>query len=84
MSAFIFHENATYDHDDEDEVYLYGQMEFNNEQNWLVPHRDVILESKITSGRFADIFKARWASKHKGPEDVVAKVLKSICTMSFI
>jgi hypothetical protein len=33
---------------------------------WIIPHKKIVLEEKIKSGRFADIFKARYDTKQNG------------------
>ncbi|XP_061164432.1 uncharacterized protein LOC133173456 [Saccostrea echinata] len=67
--------NPTYDCDD---IYIYGQMDFNKTDNWIVPSADIVLDAMLTSGRFADIYKARYQPQNNmNKQIVVAKTLKS-------
>lgn len=63
---------------EDDIYYVYGQMEFNEEDSWILPSSSIVLESLVTSGRFADIYKASYKSKQNSDERgiVVAKILK--------
>ncbi|CAG2209655.1 Hemicentin-1,Coadhesin,Thrombospondin-2,Thrombospondin-1,Mucin-like protein [Mytilus edulis] len=65
--------NKTYATDDGmEDIYLYGGMKIDN-PTWLIPHTKIVLEEKINSGRFADIFKARYDTKQNDMTTVVAK-----------
>ncbi|XP_069126322.1 uncharacterized protein [Argopecten irradians] len=68
--------NLAYSDVGDDDVYMYGQMVFNDHQSWEVPHDKVSLVEKLTTGRFADIFKASQNVKTNNRRTVVAKVLK--------
>ncbi|KAJ8306434.1 hypothetical protein KUTeg_016979 [Tegillarca granosa] len=59
-----------------DDIYLYGGMSFNETQNWHIPHNEIILDEKLTSGRFAEIYKARRETKRNDQTLVVAKIMK--------
>ncbi|XP_061173427.1 uncharacterized protein LOC133182595 [Saccostrea echinata] len=69
------HENPTYD----DDIYIYGHMEFNESDSWILPASSIVFESLITTGRFADIYRAMYRPKGNREERgiVVAKTLKS-------
>lgn len=58
-----------------EDIYLYGGMKIDN-PSWLIPHTKIVLEEKINSGRFADIFKARYDTKQNDMTTVVAKTLQ--------
>nr|XP_034323632.1 uncharacterized protein LOC105320732 isoform X2 [Crassostrea gigas] len=66
-------------YEDQDDIYLYGQMEVNKSDGWVIPHVCIVLESLFTSGKFADIYKIRYQPKKcdSGRNAFVAKVLKS-------
>lgn len=66
-------------YEDQDDIYLYGQMEVNKSDDWVIPHVCIVLESLFTSGKFADIYKIRYQPKKSdsGRNAFVAKVLKS-------
>ncbi|XP_048736746.2 uncharacterized protein LOC125651937 [Ostrea edulis] len=69
--------HAVYNIDQED-IYLYGQMTVSESEDWVIPHAAIVLESLLTSGRFADIYKVRYNPKKGSPGDMfVAKLLKS-------
>ncbi|CAG2241822.1 Mast/stem cell growth factor receptor kita,Tyrosine-protein kinase transforming protein kit,Mast/stem cell growth factor receptor Kit,Vascular endothelial growth factor receptor 2,Tyrosine-protein kinase receptor Tie-1,Vascular endothelial growth factor receptor kdr-like,Vascular endothelial growth factor receptor 3,Platelet-derived growth factor receptor alpha,Vascular endothelial growth factor receptor 1 [Mytilus edulis] len=69
--------NKTYATDDGmEDIYLYGGMKIDN-PTWLIPHTKIVLEEKINSGRFADIFKARYDTKQNDMTTVVAKTLQA-------
>ncbi|XP_033739140.1 uncharacterized protein LOC117326497 [Pecten maximus] len=68
--------NLAYSDVGDDDVYMYGQMVFNEHQSWEIQHDQVSLVEKMTSGRFADIFKASQNCKKNNRKIVVAKVLK--------
>lgn len=59
-------------------------MLFNQTQNWHIPHTEIILDEKLTSGRFADIYKARRETKRNDQTLVVAKLIKGMLLMSDI
>lgn len=63
-------------YEDQDDIYLYGQMEVNKSDNWIIPHSAVVLDSLLTNGKFADIYKIRYQDQ-KSPSGFVAKVLRS-------
>ncbi|XP_062574387.1 uncharacterized protein LOC134236235 isoform X4 [Saccostrea cucullata] len=67
--------NPGYDCDD---IYVYGQMDFNKTDNWILPSSEIVLDAMLTSGRFADIYKARYQPQNNmSKQIVVAKTLKS-------
>lgn len=69
------HINETYECDD---IYLYGQMDFNEKDNKFLWSSDIVLDAMLTSGRFADIYKARYLPhNNKAKQNVIAKTLKS-------
>ncbi|XP_021363702.1 uncharacterized protein LOC110456947 isoform X2 [Mizuhopecten yessoensis] len=68
--------NLAYSDVGDEDVYLYGQMVFNENQSWEVHHGEVSLVEKMASGRFADVFKASQNCKKNNRKIVVAKVLK--------
>lgn len=68
--------NLAYSDVGDEDVYLYGQMVFEEDQAWKVRHDQVSLVEKMTVGRFADIFKASQKSKKNNRSTVIAKVLK--------
>ena len=51
-------------------------MKFDTIPAWIIPHKKIVLEEKIKSGRFADIFKARYDTKQNDMSVVVAKTLQ--------
>lgn len=53
-------------------------MKFDTNPSWIIPHKKITLEEKIKSGRFADIFKARYDTKQNDMSVVVAKTLQGI------
>ena len=53
-------------------------MKFDTIPAWIIPHKKIVLEEKIISGRFADIFKARYDTKQNDMAIVVAKALQGI------
>ncbi|XP_053373169.1 uncharacterized protein LOC123532025 [Mercenaria mercenaria] len=54
-------------------LYMYGEMDFKDIQNWQMGRDDVIFESLLKSGNFADIYNAKLRSTNT---TVVAKTLK--------
>ena len=52
-------------------------MEVNKSDSWIIPHSDVILDSLLTNGKFADIYKIRYQDK-KNQSRFVAKILRSM------
>jgi hypothetical protein len=53
-------------------------MNVSESDEWVIPHTTIVLESLLTSGRFADIYKVRYHPKKASPGDMfVAKLLKS-------
>jgi hypothetical protein len=57
-------------------LYMYGEMDFKDIDKWQFSRDDIVLESLLTSGHFADIFLA---TVRTTGEYVVAKTLKSEC-----
>jgi hypothetical protein len=53
---------------------MYGEIDFTDIEKWEFKRADVIFESLITSGHFADIYLA---TNQKTGLTVVAKTLKS-------
>ncbi|XP_062597629.1 uncharacterized protein LOC134259048 [Saccostrea cucullata] len=63
---------------DVDDIYIYGQMELSNTDRWILPSSNIVLDVLLTSGRFADIYKARYQKQNnKAKQIVIAKTLKS-------
>ena len=59
---------------DQDEIYLYGQMAFGTRQAWQLTDSSLTLMDHV-AGKFATIYKATW--RHDGKkETVAAKMLK--------
>ena len=59
---------------DQDEIYLYGQMAFGTRQAWQLTDSSLTLMDHV-AGKFATIYKATW--RHDGKQDTVAaKLLK--------
>ena len=58
-----------------DELYIYGGMDFEKTQGWHIPRKDVILESLLKNGHFANIYKTTLKG-NKAHKTVVAKILK--------
>lgn len=57
-------------------------MTVSESEDWVIPHAAIVLESLLTSGRFADIYKVRYNPKKGSPGDMfVAKLLKSKKTL---
>lgn len=53
-------------------------MELSSSQSYIIPSSDIVLDALLTSGRFADIYKARYQPRNnKAKQTVVAKTLKS-------
>lgn len=68
------HRNMTYDNNvNEEELYIYGGMELEDTNPMLLARNDIVLESLLKSGHFANIYKARLRNHN---ETVVAKTLK--------
>ena len=60
---------------DEDEIYLYGQMAFGTRQAWQLTDSSLTLMDHVAEGKFATIYKAAW--RHDGKQETVAaKMLK--------
>ena len=60
---------------DQDEIYLYGQMAFGTRQAWQLTDSSLTLMDHVAEGKFAAIYKATW--RHDGKQEtVVAKMLK--------
>ncbi|XP_061179823.1 uncharacterized protein LOC133188421, partial [Saccostrea echinata] len=69
------HTNPSYEVDD---IYVYGQMEISNTDSWILPSSNIVLDALLTSGRFADIYKARYQQQNnKDKQIVIAKTLRS-------
>lgn len=69
------HRNNTYDNSaNRDSLYMYGEMDFNDIQSWQVSRDNVVLQSVLKSGTFADIYMATIRSSNT---TVVAKTLKN-------
>lgn len=73
------HTNYAYDNSkqgtEDDELYVYGGMDFSQPQKWHIPREDISLESVIKQGHFV-IYKASMKYKKKDSQAVVAKTLK--------
>ncbi|XP_061172823.1 uncharacterized protein LOC133182112 [Saccostrea echinata] len=71
------HFNMSYE--DQDDIYLYGGKEISTSDDYIIPHSSVILETLLTSGRFADIYKIRYHPQNSTSrgDKYVAKVLKN-------
>ncbi|XP_053391930.1 uncharacterized protein LOC123531686 [Mercenaria mercenaria] len=54
-------------------LYMYGEMDFKDIQSWQLNRDNIVLESLLTSGNYADIFLANLRTSK---ETVVAKTLK--------
>lgn len=53
-------------------------MEFNETDSKFISSNDIVLDVMLTSGRFADIYKARYLThNNKAKQNVIAKTLKS-------
>lgn len=53
-------------------------MEFNETDSKFISSNDIVLDVMLTSGRFADIYKARYLPhNNKAKQNVIAKTLKS-------
>lgn len=53
-------------------------MEFNETDSKFISSNDIVLDVMLTSGRFADIYKARYLPQNnKAKQNVIAKTLKS-------
>ena len=65
------------DYDDDDDVYLYGNMVTESVATWKIPAEKVELVQRLPNakGRFADIYDATLRVKN-GKQKVVAKRLK--------
>ena len=63
--------------DDDDDVYLYGNMVTDSVATWKIPAEKVELGQRLpkAKGRFADIYEATLTVKN-GKQKVVAKRLK--------
>ncbi|KAL3832351.1 hypothetical protein ACJMK2_024003, partial [Sinanodonta woodiana] len=69
--------NEAYGTNKYDDLYIYGGMKFDARQPWHMNRDDVVFESLLTSGRFANIYKASLkSSSKKRQQTVVAKTLK--------
>lgn len=79
----LFIQNVAYTDIGDDDVYLYGQMVFNEDQVWEVPNKDVSLVEKLTSGRFADIYRATQNCKKNNRKNVIAKLMKGMPLFSY-
>ncbi|KAJ8314807.1 hypothetical protein KUTeg_006957 [Tegillarca granosa] len=65
-----------FDNYGDDDLYIYGGMEATGKQDLYIPHSEITLQEKITTGKFADIFKAKRAIKENNQATVVAKILR--------
>ncbi|KAK3600804.1 hypothetical protein CHS0354_020481 [Potamilus streckersoni] len=61
---------------EEDEIYIYGAMTFDDRQTWHISRNNVTLENFVKSGHFANIFKASVYCGTKNQATAVAKCLK--------
>lgn len=53
-------------------------MEFNEKDGKFISSNDIVFDVMLTSGRFADIYKARYLPhNNKAKQNVIAKTLKS-------
>ncbi|KAK3603134.1 hypothetical protein CHS0354_042956 [Potamilus streckersoni] len=68
--------NQTYVPSTYDDLYIYGGMKFDDRQTWHMNRDDVVFESLLKSGRFANIYKASLHLSSKKRQTVVAKSLK--------
>ncbi|KAK3603169.1 hypothetical protein CHS0354_043002, partial [Potamilus streckersoni] len=59
-----------------DDLYIYGGMRFDERQQWHMNRDDIVFESLLKSGRFANIYIASLNFSSKKPNTVVAKSLK--------
>ncbi|KAJ8310213.1 hypothetical protein KUTeg_012078 [Tegillarca granosa] len=65
-----------FDNYGDDDLYIYGGMEATGKQDLYIPHFEITLQEKITTGKFADIFKAKRDIKKNNQTTVVAKILR--------
>ncbi|KAL3832344.1 hypothetical protein ACJMK2_023996 [Sinanodonta woodiana] len=76
-NTFKRQSNRAYGTNKSDDLYIYGGMKFDERQTWHMNRDDVVFESLLTSGRFANIYKASLKSSSvKRQQTVVAKTLK--------
>ncbi|XP_053381408.1 uncharacterized protein LOC128549125 isoform X2 [Mercenaria mercenaria] len=68
-------DNAAYNNR-QSELYIYGGMDMEAPKIWHISRNDVVFESLIKNGHFANIYKAKLRSKKGQAGDVVAKTLK--------
>ncbi|KAK3088866.1 hypothetical protein FSP39_024768, partial [Pinctada imbricata] len=60
----------------DDDIYMYGQMDMQGKKSWLLQNDDIVLEQLLTSGRFADIYMARYSTSQGRTTLAIAKILK--------
>lgn len=61
-------------------MYLYEEMDMNGVRNWEYERGDVMIESLLTTGNFADIYLA---TNNKTGSTVVAKTLKGLTIIMY-
>ena len=67
-------QNKAYSHGGDEDVYIYGGMEFNSDS--AIPRDCIAFDSEISRGRFAIIYKVYMNQKNGEKETAVAKTLK--------
>ena len=67
-------QNKAYSHGGDDDIYIYGGMEFNSGS--AIPRDCIAFDSEISRGRFAIIYKVYMNQKNGEKETTVAKTLK--------
>lgn len=70
-------EILNYVQDRRSDLYIYGEMDLGSSQIWHIDRSDVILDTLLKNGHFANIYKARLKGR-KGGEIVVAKSVKGM------
>ncbi|XP_041368511.1 uncharacterized protein LOC121382895 [Gigantopelta aegis] len=60
----------------DDEIYLYGSMNFEARQPWYIHQDHLTLVKLIHTGRFAHVYTATWKGAPADKDEVIAKMAK--------
>ncbi|VDI36677.1 c-src tyrosine kinase [Mytilus galloprovincialis] len=67
--------NRAHMSNNDDDIYFYGAMETQGQDEWIISRQDLSLETELARGRFAIIYLAQYFN-HYEVKKVVAKTLK--------
>ncbi|CAG2221010.1 CSK [Mytilus edulis] len=68
-------QNRAHMSNNDDDIYFYGAMETQGQDEWIISRQDLSLETELARGRFAIIYLAQYFN-HYEVKKVVAKTLK--------